>query len=95
VRDASCPAPAQRSPPLWGTGAIGAHGIPPARGTATSVDVANVCVGLGEVDLAFDWPEQAVDERSLRFSIMEPQYGELHEHPRFQAPLERLGLPRG
>jgi hypothetical protein len=62
------------------------------RGRGTSGDVANVYIGLGELDLAFDWLERALDDRSLRFGIMEPQYEELQRNPRFETLLDRLGL---
>jgi tetratricopeptide (TPR) repeat protein len=63
-----------------------------ARGEATAYDVATVYAGLGENDLALDWLEKAVQDRSLIFEIMHPEYVALHRHPRFVALMSSIRL---
>jgi tetratricopeptide (TPR) repeat protein len=63
-----------------------------SRGEATSFDVATVLTGLGEVELALDWLEKAVQERTLIFGIRHPRYEPLHDQPRFRALLANIGL---
>jgi tetratricopeptide (TPR) repeat protein len=64
-----------------------------SRGMAAAEEVALVYVGLGELDLAFEWLEKAIEERTLRFNVMEPPYRALHGDPRFDSLLASLGLP--
>lgn len=59
------------------------------------VYVAHVYIGLGENDRAFQWAEKAFEERSswLAWLNAEPWWDPLRADPRFQALVERVGLP--
>jgi serine/threonine protein kinase len=56
--------------------------------------VAVVFAGLRELDSAFVWLDRSIDDRSLRYNIMEPAFTELRSDPRFERVRRRLGLPR-
>ena len=56
--------------------------------------VAVVHAGFGDLDKAFEWLEKAIDDRSLRYNIMEPAFEELRRDPRFDRLRRRLGIPR-
>jgi len=59
-------------------------------------NIALFYADLGDKDEALDWLERAYDER-LGFLIylkVDPGFYPLHEEPRFQALLEKLGLDR-
>jgi hypothetical protein len=50
---------------------------------------------FNEIDLAFDWLDQAYDERDdsvLRF-LRDPLFANLHDDPRWDLFLEKMGLP--
>jgi TolB-like protein/Tfp pilus assembly protein PilF len=57
--------------------------------------LALACAGLGKIDEAFDWLEQAYQERSfaLPFLNVNPRLASLHSDPRFHDLLRRVGLP--
>ncbi len=57
--------------------------------------MALIYVGLDEKDLAFNWLEQAYEERSFELSAIkaEPRMDGLRSDPRFQDLLRRMGLP--
>jgi TolB-like protein/DNA-binding winged helix-turn-helix (wHTH) protein/Tfp pilus assembly protein PilF len=57
--------------------------------------VATVYAGLGEKELAFRWLTKALEERSdLLVSLKtDPHFSSLRPDPRFQALLQRVGLP--
>ena len=56
--------------------------------------VAVVYAGLRELDSAFVWLDKSIDDRSLRYNIMEPAFTELRSDPRFERVRRRLGIPR-
>jgi serine/threonine-protein kinase len=57
---------------------------------------AIVHVGLGNADLAIDWAERAHAERRgwLAYLTVNPLLDPLRGHPRFEALVDRMGLPR-
>lgn len=55
--------------------------------------VAMVNAGFGDLDSAFAWLEKAIDDRSLRYNIMEPAFEELRRDPRFDRVRRQLGIP--
>ena len=57
-------------------------------------NIATVHADLGEHDLAIDWLERAYESRYgfLIYVKVSPQFERLHEEPRFQALLEKMGL---
>ncbi len=55
--------------------------------------VAVVYTGLAENDSALVWMDRAVDDRSVRESIMEPLFAELRAQPGFLPIARRLGIP--
>lgn len=65
---------------LWRQGTSGAYGL------------AVVDAGLGDLDAAFKWLDRSIDDRSLRYNIMEPVLEELHRDARFAAVRKRLGI---
>ena len=52
---------------------------------------------LGEADLAFQWMERALEERSnwLIYLLVDPLFDELRSDARFPKLVERVGLPAG
>jgi tetratricopeptide (TPR) repeat protein len=64
-------------------------------GSPLSVFIAAVHARLGEKDAAFDWLEKAFRDRAgfltnLKFQLM---FDGLHDDPRFDALLKRIGIP--
>ena len=61
----------------------------------SSYDIAEVYVGLGDRDKAFEWLQKAYEERSrgLVFLGVEPRLDPLRSDSRFQDLLRRVGLP--
>ena len=57
-------------------------------------EVAVVHAGLGHFDEAFAWLDESVDDRSLKLSIMQPTFDDLHRDPRFERLRTRLGLQK-
>ena len=57
--------------------------------------VAEVYAFRGEIDLAFDWLDQAYDNRDggMTSMLLEPLLANLHDDPRWTALLDRMGLP--
>jgi hypothetical protein len=53
-----------------------------------------IYTGFRDFDNAFDWLDRSIDERSLRYNIMEPAFEELHRDPRFDRVRARLGIPK-
>jgi len=66
------------------------------RGYVTPVAVANVYIGLGARDQAFEWLEKAYQERSyyLAYLKVSPAADPLRADPRFDDLLRRIGAPR-
>ena len=60
-----------------------------------AVQVAEVYAFRGEIDLAFDWLEQAYDNRDpgLPQMLLEPLLANLHDDPRWVPFLDKMGLP--
>ncbi len=58
-------------------------------------NMATIHVGLGEVDLAFDWLKKAFESRSrsLAWLKVASEYDALRTDPRFISLVERIGLP--
>jgi len=54
--------------------------------------VAVIQAGLHEFDGAFDRLDKSIDDRSLRYNIMEPVFEELRRNPRFDRVRNRLGI---
>ena len=65
------------------------------EGEAYAFLVATACLALGDRDEAFRWFEMAVEERPSWFTSLrvEPRFAHLHEDPRFQRLLARVGFP--
>jgi serine/threonine-protein kinase len=67
------------------------------RGSREYVDpcgIANIYVGIGERDLAFEWLERAYQDRSpgIAWLKAEPKYDPLRQDTRFADLLRRIGL---
>jgi tetratricopeptide (TPR) repeat protein len=58
-------------------------------------DIAQVYVGLGEKDNAFDWLQKALADRSyeLLFLRIDERMAAMRSDPRFQDLIRRLNLP--
>jgi tetratricopeptide (TPR) repeat protein len=57
-----------------------------------AIFVADVHVGLGEKDKAFEWLEKGFEERSLMFTKVDPMFDPLRSDPRFADLLRRMNL---
>ena len=57
--------------------------------------VAEVYAFRGEIDTAFDWLDQAYDNRDggLTSMLLAPLFATLHDDPRWTALLDKMGLP--
>jgi tetratricopeptide (TPR) repeat protein len=57
--------------------------------------VAEIYAFRGEIDHAFDWLEQAYDERDsgLTNMLVDPLVANLHDDPRWKPLLDKMGLP--
>jgi serine/threonine protein kinase/Tfp pilus assembly protein PilF len=62
------------------------------RGDGGAYGLAVVDAGLRDFDDAFEWLGKSVDDRSLRYNIMEPAFEELRRDPRFDRLRNRLGI---
>ncbi len=60
----------------------------------SAYQVAAAYAYRGETDLAFDWLEQAYDNRDAGISTLptDPLFANVHDDPRWEAFLDRLGL---
>ena len=65
------------------------------RGYASPTLIAYVYEGLGRIEDALDWLEQAVEERDgwVVYVNSFPRFESLRDEPRFEAVLRRLALP--
>jgi Flp pilus assembly protein TadD len=64
------------------------------RGDGGAYGVAVVYAGFGEFGKAFEWLDRSVDDRSLRYNIMEPAFDELRRDPRFDRLRSKLGIQK-
>jgi len=57
--------------------------------------IAHVYAFRGEIDAAFDWLDQAYDNRDtgMPFMLLEPLLANLHDDPRWEPFLDKMGLP--
>jgi hypothetical protein len=64
-------------------------------GALEATHIAQVYSFRGEVDNAFDWLELAYDNRDggLIFLLPEPLLANLHDDPRWEPLLDKIGLP--
>jgi tetratricopeptide (TPR) repeat protein len=64
-------------------------------GALEATHIAQVYSFRGEVDNAFDWLELALDTRDggLIFLLLEPLLANLHDDPRWEPLLDKMGLP--
>lgn len=59
-----------------------------------SYDIAMIYVGLRDNDTAFEWFERALQERTVRLcELNDPAFDELWSDSRFQALVQKVGLP--
>ena len=67
--------------------------VPEGRYQASTM-IAQVYLGLGEIDQAFDWLRQGLEERSFWNILLkvDPVYDVIRPDPRFQALLRTVGL---
>ena len=56
--------------------------------------VAVVYAGFRDFDHAFEWLDRSIDDRSLRYNIMEPAFEELRRDPRFERVRIKLGIQK-
>jgi tetratricopeptide (TPR) repeat protein len=66
----------------WNRGEVGAYGV------------AVTYAGLGQLDEAFALLDKSIEDRSLRYNIMEPAFENLHRDPRFDRVRKKLGIQR-
>jgi Tfp pilus assembly protein PilF len=66
-----------------------------AEADALSVQIAQVFVGLGDMEQALAWLEKACDSSSvwLIWLIVDPAFNPLRDDPRFKDLLKRMNLP--
>jgi len=63
------------------------------RGDFPAFAIAQIYIGLGERDRAFEWLRKAVDERDVYLSLkVDPIYDPLRADPRFKDLLRRVKL---
>ncbi len=64
------------------------------RGDGGAYGMAVIYAGLREFDKAFEWLDRSIDDRSLRYNIMEPAFEELRRDPRFDRLRNKLGIQK-
>jgi serine/threonine protein kinase/tetratricopeptide (TPR) repeat protein len=66
----------------------------PGQKYHSSYCIAEIYAGLGETDHTLEWLQKACEERDpwMIFLSVHPHFDRLHEHPRFQDFVKRLGL---
>ncbi len=66
-----------------------------ATSYVSSYSIAEVCLGLGDLNQTFEWLEKAYQERAraLAFLKVEPKLDPLRSDPRFQDLLRRMNFP--
>jgi len=65
------------------------------RGYYPAFPIAEIELGLGNIENALDWLERAVDERHTGFYLpsVDPVWNAIRSTPRFRALLARMNLP--
>ena len=71
---------------------VAAPTLAPDRFQQLHPNVAVIQAGLHELDRAFDRLDKPIDDRSLRYNIMEPAFEEPSRDPRFDRVRNRLGI---
>lgn len=67
----------------------------PKSDTANAMPLVQAYVALGDKDQAFFWLEKEYQARSISlFLKVAPEYDDLHDDPRFQDLLRRIGFPQ-
>jgi len=63
--------------------------------TAGAYQIAEIYAFRGEIDHAFDWLENAYDNRDtgLNGMLVNPLFVNLHDDPRWEPLLDKMGLP--
>jgi tetratricopeptide (TPR) repeat protein len=64
------------------------------RGSSGAYGVALAYAGARDFTEAFAWLDKSIDDRSLRYNIMEPAFDELRRDPRFAQVRRKLGIAR-
>jgi serine/threonine-protein kinase len=64
------------------------------EGNGGAYGVALAYAGLRDYDAAFAWIDKSIEDRSLRYNIMEPAFEELRRDPRFDRARQQLGIPK-
>ena len=62
------------------------------RGNGGAYGVALTYAGLRDYDEGFAWLDKSMEDRSLRYNIMEPAFDELRRDARFDRVRQRLGI---
>ena len=63
------------------------------RGNGGAYGMALSYAGLRDYGEAFAWLDRSIEDRSLRYNIMEPAFDELRRDPRFHRVRSKLRLP--
>lgn len=63
-----------------------------AAGSATSFDITEIYIALGDYDRAFVWLDRSFDDHSLMPAIMGPLFAQFRADPRFEHIRKRLGI---
>jgi serine/threonine protein kinase/Flp pilus assembly protein TadD len=64
------------------------------RGNGGAYGVALTYAGLRDYSQAFVWLDKSIEDRSLRYNIMEPAFEDLRRDPRFDRVWQKLGIAR-
>jgi serine/threonine-protein kinase len=64
-------------------------------GAQGAYQIAEVYAFRGEIDLAFDWLDQAYDihDPGMTHLLVDPLLANLHDDPRWEPLLDKMGLP--
>ena len=65
-----------------------------SAGRATSFDIVEAYIALGDYDRAFVWLDRSFDDYSLGSAIMGPLFAQFRADPRFDRVRQRLGIAR-
>jgi hypothetical protein len=65
------------------------------RNYVSGVNIAGVYTALGDNDRAFEWLDKAYADHDKNWTgIVNPEFARLRSHPKGEALLRKLGLPR-